>query len=520
MTIKEVEGLTGMSRASIRFYEAEGLVRPQREKNGYRSYSRENVEELLRIRLLRGLEISVEEIRELAAGRLSLSDCLKQRLAGLEETRAKSARSVEICRQLAEAAAEFCDLDAERWLELLESAPPVSAPEQTFPPKPGLVRRFLARSFDLGLYVLLWELLLAGVFRVNLNLTSGITGDMPLWMQLLKNAVLLACILLFEPLFLHRWGTTPGKWIMGIRVTNDRGGHLSWRDALERCGLLLAYYYAFGIPILMPVRQIKCLLDVRKGEEPEWEWDSRLELQTPGWLRAAVLAALCAVLMGVSQTEIRALSEIPPNRGELTVEEFAENFNILQEYYDTGTNNYYVVSGDMRELSAGLPWELDAAGGWVSRDDDRFYAWIYQGEPPAITLHTSETGAVSGVTLSLYTEWEAGSDSDAARRARGGIQRDIFLMRLVLQAFGGAQTEDRGRLSGWRAVQDISANGWRQDYSFVHKNIAVEYDVEFFGCAPAENGAPQVEETAGAQRCSVSYTFTIQLQKAPGSSPS
>ena len=34
MTIKEVEELSNMTRANIRFYEKEGLITPQRDSNG------------------------------------------------------------------------------------------------------------------------------------------------------------------------------------------------------------------------------------------------------------------------------------------------------------------------------------------------------------------------------------------------------------------------------------------------------------------------------------------------------
>ena len=42
MTMKEIENLSGMSRANIRFYETEGLLRPARDSNGYRNYSEED----------------------------------------------------------------------------------------------------------------------------------------------------------------------------------------------------------------------------------------------------------------------------------------------------------------------------------------------------------------------------------------------------------------------------------------------------------------------------------------------
>ena len=38
LTIKQMEERSGMSRANIRFYEAEGLLCPARQENGYRDY--------------------------------------------------------------------------------------------------------------------------------------------------------------------------------------------------------------------------------------------------------------------------------------------------------------------------------------------------------------------------------------------------------------------------------------------------------------------------------------------------
>ena len=65
MKIKEVEELSGMTRANIRFYEKEGLLSPQRNSNGYRDYTEEDVETLKRIRLLRSIHISLEDIKAL-----------------------------------------------------------------------------------------------------------------------------------------------------------------------------------------------------------------------------------------------------------------------------------------------------------------------------------------------------------------------------------------------------------------------------------------------------------------------
>lgn len=64
MTIKEVEERTGLARSNIRFYEKEKLIEPSRnEKNGYRDYSEQDIENIKKIAYLRTLEISIEDIR-------------------------------------------------------------------------------------------------------------------------------------------------------------------------------------------------------------------------------------------------------------------------------------------------------------------------------------------------------------------------------------------------------------------------------------------------------------------------
>ena len=73
MTIKEMEARVGMSRTSIRFYETEGLIQPSRKDNGYRDYSEADAQVLQRVKLLRSMDVSLEEVKALADGSLSLT---------------------------------------------------------------------------------------------------------------------------------------------------------------------------------------------------------------------------------------------------------------------------------------------------------------------------------------------------------------------------------------------------------------------------------------------------------------
>ena len=105
MTIRDVEQRCGMERANIRFYEREGLISPERRENGYREYTEENVQTLLRIRLLRSLHVGLDEIGALVRGERELDDTLREQLEGVPFT--EPAVSAWIREYLAEAEEEL-----------------------------------------------------------------------------------------------------------------------------------------------------------------------------------------------------------------------------------------------------------------------------------------------------------------------------------------------------------------------------------------------------------------------------
>ena len=87
MKINQAAELAGITSKNIRFYEDQGLITPARDAgNGYRDYSMEDVEQLYRIKLLRMLGISCENIRRLQSGELDFDKCLDDRVTELEKT--------------------------------------------------------------------------------------------------------------------------------------------------------------------------------------------------------------------------------------------------------------------------------------------------------------------------------------------------------------------------------------------------------------------------------------------------
>ena len=76
MTIKELEERLGLPRASIRFYEQEGFIRPARGENNYRDYSEEDLATLEKVKLLRQLGLPLDTIKKVQRGELELDTAL------------------------------------------------------------------------------------------------------------------------------------------------------------------------------------------------------------------------------------------------------------------------------------------------------------------------------------------------------------------------------------------------------------------------------------------------------------
>lgn len=120
MKIQQVEGLVGITKKNIRFYEHEGLLSPKRSENGYRDYSQEDVETLKKIKLLRSLSFPLEEIRRLQAGTLTMEDGARRHIIILEREQASLEKAQYLCREMQEHGETLDTLDADLYLEKMK----------------------------------------------------------------------------------------------------------------------------------------------------------------------------------------------------------------------------------------------------------------------------------------------------------------------------------------------------------------------------------------------------------------
>lgn len=121
MKINEVENRVGITKKNIRFYEEQGLIHPERnQENGYRNYSENDVEVLLKIKLFRKLSIPIEEIRKLETNHLSLADCMERHLIYLSHEERNINRIKEICQEMMQKESHMNNLDAGEYLKKMQ----------------------------------------------------------------------------------------------------------------------------------------------------------------------------------------------------------------------------------------------------------------------------------------------------------------------------------------------------------------------------------------------------------------
>ncbi|MEP2775990.1 MAG: RDD family protein [Luteolibacter sp.] len=125
-----------------------------------------------------------------------------------------------------------------------------------------LMRRFWARWMDLFVYGSLWWLALYFGGR-----DVGAASLNP-WLML----VMYIPWFVLEAWLIHRFGTTPGKWLMGLSVSNDDGSLLSLKQSIWRSLRVLVTGIGFGWRWLSPLCQTMSWFTARRIGKPVWDF--------------------------------------------------------------------------------------------------------------------------------------------------------------------------------------------------------------------------------------------------------
>ena len=120
MKIKQVEELVGITSKNIRFYESQGLLTPERAENGYREYHQKNIDTLKKIKLLRKLGVSVEEIKAVLNYDKTLEECLEQHKDALKKECANLTNMQNLADAILQNQNTLDGLRIDEWLDEME----------------------------------------------------------------------------------------------------------------------------------------------------------------------------------------------------------------------------------------------------------------------------------------------------------------------------------------------------------------------------------------------------------------
>lgn len=471
MTIKEIETMSGLPRANIRYYESEGLISPKRAENGYREYSQTDVDVLLRVKLLRALGLRIDTIKSLAEGKLTLEAALDTRLEELHTEQENLDAAGRVAAGLRQAHAEFSTLDAAGYLGELLTASQTALRQDVKPYVHAPVRRYIARSFDFLLCSLPWHLVLqaAGVD------TRGRLSN--IWMAVLG----MATMLVLEPLLLHLFGTTPGKWLMGLRVTDESGKTLPLAAAWRRTWRVLWYGYGACIPIYSIIRTYSCW----KAEQAEQllEWEDGSELRAAPWKAWRGAAWAAAVLALLAATVLAGLKTCQTTyTGDLTVRQFADNYDYIH-----GTEGF-------------LSRELYDDGTWAPTTQLGFQVVHHTKNIPNLS-YTTKDGSLIGISLHMGAETCTGPVYNLPFR-------ELYLTILAFDGARSSASADEALAAAARRLLDeplqelhTQAAGYQIDYSLTTTG--------FTGLA--DDGSLELpRNTTG------SYTLSFEIRKLDG----
>ncbi len=301
MNIKEIEEKTGLDRATVRYYEAQGLLSPTRHPNGYRDYGQEELTTLRRIRILRQVGMSLEEIGRVQRREEPLSEAAGRRLKALEREAQEKEDQTALCRRLTSAQWDTLDDTILAGRETA-SPPPVRERVAGHP-----YRRLLARILDLLLCAPLpWYLFCQLVRSALESGDSATTGPLLFFATLVLGFGTELIEVVYEAAALTLTGTTVGKYLMGVFLENRDGGRPAWNDAGRRA--MEVYFPTFddflerwrinGIFLYMDWIE-KC----EKGKDLPWEDDLFLYVRyekEKKWKWALYVAVLAAILMALA----------------------------------------------------------------------------------------------------------------------------------------------------------------------------------------------------------------------------
>lgn len=191
--------------------------------------------------------------------------------------------------------------------------------------KRHLGRRFWARWLDLTVYTAVWWLLM---YVVGRDIGAAIRNP---WLQLSVYFPWFA----IEAWIIHRFGITPGKWLLDLRVVNEDESKLSLKASIWRSIRVLITGVGFGWGLLSVLCQGMSWFTTKRLGKPVWDYLGGHKVEvTP--LRAHKVIVLVGLIFIAAHLQMAV-------RGPHEQEIILERYPSWKEFFENRNNWYFPV---------------------------------------------------------------------------------------------------------------------------------------------------------------------------------
>lgn len=185
---------------------------------------------------------------------------------------------------------------------------PPPLPTQTF-----IYRRFWARWCDLHLYSAIWWF--------ALWLAGRNIGDLMMdpWISMLHYIPWFA----LEAFLIHRFGTTPGKWLLDLSVVNPDGGNLNLTESIRRASRVMFFGIGLGWYLLTLICQVMAFVTTRRLGKSLWDQAGGHQVIGQQVQAPKAFAFVLVFFRGLHASGLRVASLLPRSsgRGESAIQE-------------------------------------------------------------------------------------------------------------------------------------------------------------------------------------------------------
>ena len=153
-------------------------------------------------------------------------------------------------------------------------------------------RRFFARTVDTCTCGLISFMIVTSVYksqghRAHSDIELAMTNP------IIAGIMLYIAWAICEAIILSLSGTTPAKWLFGIKVLRSDGGYLSLSESLERSLGVATKGMGLGIPFLTLATQLYCYFKLTKTGSTSWDSAAKSEVIHAKW--SGFRATICVI---------------------------------------------------------------------------------------------------------------------------------------------------------------------------------------------------------------------------------